>query len=513
MCIRKDQWSNAAAIKRSISDIDTDATLEDPVPACLSSCASGSVGFPDLPVPEEGTTLADSLDRGLLAREFCDLQPVGSGGYGKVVKAWHRTTKQWVALKLIPLQLRASETVDDNNTRWSGLEVFQHLQKLRSSKVIRYGRRWSELSQDLPSSWSASLMSPSSARAAALRPIADPVTPVSTMSLTSGFESSCGFEWVVNEEEEFQEKSAQSPVAKPDSDSKPRRQRSGGSEKHYDVVLIIQMEYCDGITLADWLAYPKLRPKLLKGGMGAAAQLFRQLMQGLADLHEAGIVHWDVKPANILISKETGTLKIFDFGLAKLRSDGLCQKGMSNSSFSNQVSRTAIGTPGYAPPEHCMHASPDKKPQSPSGSFVLPPAHPQSDIFSAGIILVELLMAGVAGEGPSWTTAMERISILGALRDGRESALPATLLRDRGVGAWLRQLVFRMVNWSVDGRPTAQEVLDEIEAAQWASSRHNPYLGTQHSRSPQFAAMLTHISAAHNPYIGFFLDHRRAVKA
>eukprot|EP00439_Symbiodinium_sp_Y106_P000623 s4824_g1.t1 len=146
--------------------------------------------------------------------EFCDLQPVGSGGYGKVVKAWHRTTKQWVALKLIPLQLRASETVDDNNTRWSGLEVFQHLQKLRSSKVIRYGRRWSELSQDglvflkgpstfedLPSSWSASLMSPSSARAAALRPIADPVTPVSTMSLTSGFESSCGFEWVVNEEE------------------------------------------------------------------------------------------------------------------------------------------------------------------------------------------------------------------------------------------------------------------------------------------------------------------------
>eukprot|EP00439_Symbiodinium_sp_Y106_P020123 s4824_g2.t1 len=67
MCIRKDQWSNAAAIKRSISDIDTDATLEDPVPACLSSCASGSLGFPDLPVPEEGTTLADSLDRSLAA--------------------------------------------------------------------------------------------------------------------------------------------------------------------------------------------------------------------------------------------------------------------------------------------------------------------------------------------------------------------------------------------------------------------------------------------------------------
>lgn len=35
--------------------------------------------------------------------------------------------------------------------------------------------------------------------------------------------------------------------------------------------------------------------------------------------------------------------------------------------------------------------------------FVLPPSCPKSDIFSAGIVLVELLMAGVAGDGPTWT--------------------------------------------------------------------------------------------------------------
>jgi len=502
MCIRKDQWSKE--IKRSISEIDTDATLEDLQPACLS-CQSGSFSSLDFTVPPDASALAESLDRGLLAREFCDIQPVGCGGFGKVVKAWHRTTQQWVALKLVPMQLRAWETVDDNTTHWSGPEVFQRLQKLRSSKVIRYARTWAELSQDLPSSWTSSVMSPGSARAAVLRPVEDPVTPVSPMSLASGFESSCGFEFVVEEGDgSFQS------LAKKDSESKPRRQRSG-SEKHYDVVLVIQMEYCDGITLADWLACPKLRPKLLKGGMNSARQLFRQLMRGLADLHEAGIVHWDVKPANILICKETGMLKIFDFGLAKLRADSLCQKGAA-AFYSNQVSRTAIGTPGYAPPEHCLYATPDEKPASPSGSFVLPPAHPQSDIFSAGIVLVELLMAGVAGDGPTWKTAMERISIMGALRDGHASALPSTLLRDRGVGAWLRQLVFRMVNWNVDGRPSAQEVLDEIEAAQWATARHNPYLGTQHSRSPQFAAMLTHLSAAHNPYIGFFLDHRDGLK-
>eukprot|EP00913_Durusdinium_trenchii_P010041 g9422.t1 len=65
----------------------------------------------------------------------------------------------------------------------------------------------------------------------------------------------------------------------------------------------------------------------------------------------------------------------------------------------------------------------------------------------------------------------------------------------------MRQLVFRMVAWDADARPSAVEVLDELDADQWASGRHNPFLGTCNSRSPQFASMLTHLSAAHNPYI------------
>ena len=41
-------------------------------------------------------------------------------------------------------------------------------------------------------------------------------------------------------------------------------------------------------------------------------------------------------------------------------------------------------------------------------NFVLPPSCPKSDIFSAGIVLVELLMAGIAGDGPIWTLGMLR---------------------------------------------------------------------------------------------------------
>ena len=45
---------------------------------------------------------------------------------------------------------------------------------------------------------------------------------------------------------------------------------------------------------------------------------------------------------------------------------------------------------------------------------------------------------------------MERVAVIGALRDGRDAALPVAL---RSQGAWMRQLVFRMVAWDADARP------------------------------------------------------------
>jgi len=87
--------------------------------------------------------------------------------------------------------------------------------------------------------------------------------------------------------------------------------------------------------------------------------------------------------------------------------------------------------------------------------------------------------------------------------------LPLALLRSPGIEGWLRQLALRMLVWDAEVRPSANEVLDELEVGLWAASRHNPNVGTLHPRSPQIAAMLCPLSAAHNPYIGYFLDHRR----
>ncbi|MGH1346330.1 MAG: protein kinase domain-containing protein [Nannocystales bacterium] len=71
--------------------------------------------------------------------------------------------------------------------------------------------------------------------------------------------------------------------------------------------LFLTMELVHGVTLREWLTHPRDAEEILA--------LFRQCALGLAAAHEAGLVHRDFKPANVLVTG-SGTPKVLDFGLA-----------------------------------------------------------------------------------------------------------------------------------------------------------------------------------------------------
>ena len=95
-----------------------------------------------------------------------------------------------------------------------------------------------------------------------------------------------------------------------------------------------------------------------------AADIARQTLTGLARLHDAGIVHRDIKPFNLLVT-ESGRVRIIDFGLSKLRGERMRLHGAEQ-----------VGSPYYAAPE--QEADPEA-------------AGPRADLFAVGVTLRRML--------------------------------------------------------------------------------------------------------------------------
>jgi eukaryotic-like serine/threonine-protein kinase len=117
------------------------------------------------------------------------------------------------------------------------------------------------------------------------------------------------------------------------------------------------MEYVEGAPLSAALPLPPAR----------AHAVALEVLAALAAAHRAGVVHRDVKPANILLDGG-GHAKVTDFGLARL------QPGRLDSAASTTQVRVA-GTPRYMAPEVLTGAAPD----------------PRQDVFAMGVVLHEML--------------------------------------------------------------------------------------------------------------------------
>ena len=151
------------------------------------------------------------------------------------------------------------------------------------------------------------------------------------------------------------------------------------------------MEYLEGETLGE---------RLRKGRL-PLEQVFRvgaEICQGLEQAHRSGVVHRDLKPGNIMLTK-TGA-KLMDFGLAKAPAAPLANLSASNSlaTMSQPLTTegTIVGTIQYMAPEQLEGKEADKR----------------SDIFALGSVLYEMVTGKRAFEGK--TTASTIAAILAA---------------------------------------------------------------------------------------------------
>jgi serine/threonine-protein kinase len=127
------------------------------------------------------------------------------------------------------------------------------------------------------------------------------------------------------------------------------------------------MELLEGETLRQRVAAAPLPWR-------RAVEIGVEIAEGLAAAHAKGIVHRDLKPENLFIT-EAGHVKILDFGLARLTQSAAAPALSSVPTEEHTTPGTVLGTTGYMSPEQARGET----------------AGPQSDIFSLGCILHEML--------------------------------------------------------------------------------------------------------------------------
>jgi serine/threonine protein kinase len=179
----------------------------------------------------------------------------------------------------------------------------------------------------------------------------------------------------------------------------------------------IAMEFVDGETLKD---------KLRKGPLAApeALAIAGQVAAGLGEAHHKGIIHRDIKSANIMVTPK-GQAKVMDFGLAKLRGGSSLTK-----------SQTTIGTVAYMSPEQARGQDLD----------------PRTDIWSLGVVLYELLSGRLPFQGDH-----DQALIYAILQKEPESL---TRIR-HGLAPELEHIVFQALTKKADDRYRTMEELRE----------------------------------------------------
>jgi TolB-like protein/Flp pilus assembly protein TadD len=195
----------------------------------------------------------------------------------------------------------------------------------------------------------------------------------------------------------------------------------------------VVFELLEGQTLRERMAGARLT-------VAEATDLARQVARGLAAAHDKGVVHRDLKPDNVFVTRD-GLAKILDFGLARVTE---APSGSEDLTSAPTLERTAahvvLGTVGYMSPEQVRGRGVD----------------PRSDLFSLGVLLYEMLTGQRAFSRDSVAESQAAI-----LRD--EPPPPAP---DRPLAPGLERIVRRcLAKRPGDRFPSARELLFALETA------------------------------------------------
>lgn len=191
------------------------------------------------------------------------------------------------------------------------------------------------------------------------------------------------------------------------------------------------MEFCDGKNLAEVLARSGALP------VDHARAIFGQVACALSHVHAHGVIHKDLKPANIMVNRD-GSVKLMDFGIATPPMD---------MSADTSVERFFAGTPRYMAPEQ----------------FRMVEADPRVDIYALGCIGYEML----AGEPPFQVDTLSEL-----VRAKTSGDLPPIETHRPDVSPELADVLRRALARSPDER-----TVDLSEICRWAAPADPALLG------------------------------------